>query len=410
MGIATEDRRHVVLFTGDSSYGVLSYLTTDLARAFIAHGWTTEVVDLTRLSLATELRRIQREDRVRFFCAYSGYGADIIANNQLLYDVLEIPYVGLMLDNPCYFPTRHLTASDQLMLLHGDDGHHDVSVEISPRGSWRGLFRLASTPWADAERPLAARTYGAMFASKGGDPLRYERELRATLDASSRRFVFEVAATLGAQREPQRVWEVARTHAAALGMSTEQPPSVAYHTLVLRADHLARLRRATAVARVLVPLPITFVGGDWSHLQTPTSRATFLPPAPLPAVRRMMADSRVVLNVQPGTTDSMHDRMVLGLHAGAVVVSDSNPVIRERVGHDAFVVWDGNPENIADLVSDSMRASPALQSRAAHGLGMARERLTLTEMAGTLLQTVQLHWTQRAQQPATALHPLARSA
>lgn len=410
MGIATEDRRHVVLFTGDSSYGVLSYLTTDLARALMAHGWTTEVVDLTRLSLATELRRIQREDRVRFFCAYSGYGADIIANDRLLYDVLEVPYVGLMLDNPCYFPTRHLTASDQLMLLHGDDGHHDVSVEISPRGSWRGLFRLASTPSTDGERPLAARTYQAMFASKGGDPLRYECELRATLDASSRRFVFEVAAALGAQHAPQRVWEVARAHAALLGMRPDESPSVAYHTLVLRADHLARLRRATAVARALLAVPITFVGGDWSHLQTATRRATFLPAAPLPAVRRMMADSRVVLNVQPGTTDSMHDRLVLGLQAGAVVVSDSNRVIRERVGDDACVVWDGSPANIADVVSDATRDTAALQSLATRGLRIAREHLTLAQMAGELLQTVRLHGARRAQQAATAQHSLARSA
>ena len=397
---------HVVLFTGHSSYGVLSHLTTDLARAFISTGATAEIVDLARVAVATEFRRIQREGRVAFFCAFSGYGLDLTSGNVLLYDVMNVPYLGLLLDNPCYFPSRHFRASDNLLLLHGDDGHHAVSAEVSPVNSWRGLFRLASSPWTEPAAPLAERAATALFASKGGDPQQYESWLLRAMPAPAARFIFDVAADLGAQHTPQRVWEVARRHAAARGTHTGFATATFYHELVRHADHLARLRRATAVARALQALPVTFVGGEWSHVRTKKSRSTFLPPAPLPAVRRLMAESSVTINVQPGTTDSLHDRLILGLHAGAAVVSDTNDVIDEIVGRDAFHCWDGDPAGIADLVAATLREPHTHQAAADRGQSRAREALTMTRLARHLLDVVQWQRTLRGTTPAVAARAL----
>jgi hypothetical protein len=378
-------REHVVLFAGQSSYGVLSHLTTDLARAFVASGASAEIIDLTRLSFATELRRLQREQRVTLFCGYSGYGADLRVNNALVFDAVQRPYVGLMLDNPCYYPMRHVRASDRVLLLHGDDGHHDVSVELSPRGSVRGVFRLAASAWQRPIPPLTARATPALFASKGGNPVRYECGLSQRYSGQSLRFIRTVADALGSRAEPQRVWDVARAvaHGTTSGADFEQVER--YCALVAHADHLARLRRATAVARALCALPVTFVGGDWSHLSIASVAATFLPPAPLPVVRRLMADSTIVLNVQPGTTHSMHDRFVLGLHAGAAVVSDTNLVIDATVGADAFVRWNGDPGSIADRVADTLRNRGAMQPVADCGLRVARARLTLQGVVSSVL-------------------------
>jgi hypothetical protein len=382
------DRPHVVLLTGESSYGVLSYLTADLARAFVARGWSAELLDLTRLSLATEVRRLQREPALRAFCAYSGYGADLRAGDVLLYDALQVPYVGLMLDNPCYHPARHFIASEQLCYLHGDDGHHAVSVEVSPAGSHRGLFRLASSPWHEPIRPLVDRAPRAVFASKGGDPLQYERELVPQYRPRSLRFIHDVADAIGASPTPQRVWEVARARRASSGLTDDPRTSLLYHALVAHADHLARIRRATAVARALLASPVTFVGGSWAHVSHAATRATFLPPAPLPTVRRLMAEHQVVLNVQPGTTDSIHDRFVLGLHAGAVVLSDTNAFIDATVGRDSFACWSGAPAALADALADVMTDAPRAQRLATRGLLVARERLTLDPVVATVEQAL----------------------
>lgn len=398
----TTDRQHVVLLTGTSSYGVLSHLTVDLAEAFLACGWTAEIIDLSRLSIRTELHRLEREGGAGFFCAYSGYGADLLTQEGLFYDVVGVPYVGLMLDNPCYFPDRHWRASPNLVFLHGDDGHHDVSVEISPPDSWRGVFRLAVAPWHRPMVPLAERSHAMLFASKGGDPDAYAAKLRMMHDAPSCDFLFDVADALGATPAPQRVWDVAKARMAAAGLSTGVRLQEKYHALVAHADHLARLRKATAVARALRALPVTFVGGAWDHVASTGDRARFLPPAGLPAVRALMADSRTVLNVQPGTTDSMHDRLLLGLHAGAATISDSNRVIDSLVGADAFVRWDGDPTHIADVVSETLRDLPAADQTAGAGYRLARERLTLERMASGIVQTVALHRALRAAAPTPA--------
>jgi hypothetical protein len=374
----------VVLLTGESSYGVLSYLTADLARAFVARGWSAELLDLTRLSLATELRRLQRDPALQLFCAYSGYGADLQVGDVLLYDALQVPYVGLMLDNPCYHPARHFGASEQRWYLHGDDGHHAVSVEISPAGSQRGLFRLASAPWHEPVRALADRAPRALFASKGGDPLQYERDLVPQYRPRSLRFIHDVAEAIGASDTPQRVWEVARARRAASGLSDDPRASVLYHALVAHADHLARIRRATAVAAALLHSPVTFVGGAWAHVSHAATQATFLPPAPLPTVRRLMAEHQVVLNVQPGTTDSIHDRFVLGLHAGAVVVSDTNAFIDAAVGREAFVCWDGAPSSLGETLDVVMADTACAQTVATRGLAVAREHLTLDSVVGAV--------------------------
>ncbi|MCA0375355.1 MAG: hypothetical protein LCH84_06780 [Gemmatimonadetes bacterium] len=384
-------RRHVVLCTGVSSYGVLSYLSNDLARAFIAAGYTAEVLDLSRVAIPTELRRLVVEDRTAFCCGFSGYGANIqTSTGETAYDALGIPYVGLMLDNPTYYPARHLTASTQTIFLHGDDGHHDVSVAISPDGSHRGLFRLACAPWTAPLAPLALRSATAVFASKGGDPTAYEQLIRRTVDAAGVRLVFAVADALGAQAAPQRVWDVAWAHAPR-----GQEADARWHTLVTHADHLARIRRATAVARALGALPVTFVGGEWAHVAPQCTRATFLPGTPLPEVRRLMAASRVVLNVQPGTTDSIHDRFLLGLHAGAAVVSDSNRFIDDALGRDQFVCWDGDVATLADCVADTLRRAAsgdaALQAMAARGTDAARAHFALDRLVHHLGAVVQAH-------------------
>lgn len=384
-------RRHVVLCTGVSSYGVLSYLSNDLARAFIAAGYTAEVLDLSRVALPTELRRIVVEDKTAFFCGFSGYGANIEgANGQVAYDALDIPYVGLMLDNPTYYPARHEYLSAQSIFLHGDDGHHDVSVAISPRGSHRALFRLATAPWAAPVAPLAARTNTAVFASKGGDPAQYERMVRRTVDATGVRTVLAIADALGRQDAPQRVWDVAWAHAPK-----DQRVDARWHAVVSHADHLARIRRATRVAQALVRLPVTFVGGDWTHLDTARAHATFLSGAPLADVRRLMASSAVVINVQPGTTDSIHDRFLLGLHAGAVVVSDSNRFIDAQLGREQFALWNGSVATIADCVRDTLHDARvgdfAVQATADRGYAAARAHFALDRLVAHIGAVVDSH-------------------
>jgi len=381
-------RRHVVLCTGVSSYHVLSYLSNDLARAFVDAGWSAEVLDLSRVATPTELRRIVLANRTAFFCGYSGYGANIMgANGTLAYDALGIPYVGLMLDSPSYYPSRHEIPSAQMILLHGDDGHHDTSCAISPAGSVRGLFRLATSRWTTPTVPLQQRTQTVLLASKGGDPAQYEAMLRRTLDNKSRRAVLAIAESLGASSVPQRMDEVARAV-----MPTDRRDAQ-WHTIAAHGDHLARIRRATAVARALLPLPVTFVGGQWQHLNQSSGRATFLPGAPLPDLRRLMASSAGVLNVQPGTTDSVHDRLLLGLHAGAAVVSDSNRFIDEHVGRDRFTWWDGDTRTIADVVAHTLDTitTPEAQERADHGRARAETRFSLDTLVEHLLATVAAH-------------------
>lgn len=381
-------RRHVVLCTGVSSYNVLSYLSTDLARAFARAGWTAEVLDLSRLATPTELRRVVMEDRTAFFCGYSGYGSNIVgANGQLAYDALGVPYVGLMLDSPCYYPSRHEARSAQTIFLHGDDGHHDVSMAISPAGSHRGLFRLAVASCTGEVLPLARREQTVLFASKGGDPQRYESMLRNTIDARGLRFIFSVAEALHTAAGPSRVWDV------ATALAPDTVFDARWHALVAHADHLARIRHATAVAQALLPLPVTFVGGEWHHLEAPSGGTTFLPGMQLPDVRRRMASSAFVLNVQPGTTDSVHDRFLLGLHAGAGVISDSNRFIDTHVGRERFVCWNGHPDTIADVVADTLRhaRTPAMQERATQGLVRARERFDLATLVRHLGAVVDAH-------------------
>ncbi|MCU0636356.1 MAG: hypothetical protein MUE41_15925, partial [Gemmatimonadaceae bacterium] len=212
--LATPERRHAVFFTGQSSYGVLGFLTTELARALKACGWTAEILDLSRLHIPRELGRIADEGGASLFCGLSGYGSDLVLDGRLLYDQVDATYVGLMLDSPCYFPHRHLTSTPRHLFLHGDDGHHDVSVEVSPAGSWRGLFRLGATPESTPLAPVSRRRPTVLFASKGGDPDAYALQLRRSLDADAFAFVRDVADALEAHHAPRRAWEVARARLA----------------------------------------------------------------------------------------------------------------------------------------------------------------------------------------------------
>ena len=139
-------RRHVVLCTGVSSYGVLSYLSNDLARAFIAAGYTAEVLDLSRVAIPTELRRLVVDDALMGI-THVIRGDDHLINaarQKQIYDALEWD-----LPNMSHIP-----------LIHGPDGS-----KLSKRHGALGVDAYRAMGYL----PMALRNYLVRLGWSHGD-------------------------------------------------------------------------------------------------------------------------------------------------------------------------------------------------------------------------------------------------
>ena len=148
-GLAVTGEDLVVLTGQPTPYGMLEHLSAEWVLALRELGRRAWLLRTGVAGGVEALQALLAAGRPRAFLAFSGVNWDLMANDRLLYDVLDIPYVGLMFDDPAYFPQRHRLASRNLALLFTDDDHHAASLALSPANAPRGRFRFGVRPPVD---------------------------------------------------------------------------------------------------------------------------------------------------------------------------------------------------------------------------------------------------------------------
>jgi hypothetical protein len=372
----------IVFLVGHSGYDVLTYMTQELDRAVQALGYTTATVDL-------KAGRYDIPVPQRFFCAYSGIGAELMWEGQLLYDAVRVPYVGLQLDKPSYFPSRHLIESKYFLLFHFDLKYHEASVDISPPSAYRGLLELCYEVPQDLTSPLAERDIPVLFASKGGNP-RSHRDSLSHLPHKIQSIIDDIvdACVWG---PPLPIWDVAKERIQSEGLLSGFHKLEMFHVIVRESDHLIRLHRTTRVLESLLHLPIYVVGGQWDHIDKSNGAATFVPGVSLPELRWLMSKAQIVLNVQQNATHWVHDRLIYGLMHGAIAASDANSYIDQRIGRDKYLGFQCDDGGAADLMADALRDIAARQPIATRGQQFARESFDIRRMAAKLVAAIETY-------------------
>ena len=218
LAITGED---LVFLTGQPTpYGMLEHLSAEWVLALRELGRRAWLLRTGVPGGMEALQALLAAGRPKAFLAFSGVNWDLLANERSLYDVLDIPYVGLMFDDPAYFPQRHRLGSRNLTLLFTDDDHHDASRALSPANAPRGRFRFGVRPPVDVPIEHDARTIPILFAKTPGD---LDRERRSWNDlAPPLRAIINDVADAALWQDERGLWPIVRERLALDGITADR--------------------------------------------------------------------------------------------------------------------------------------------------------------------------------------------
>jgi hypothetical protein len=347
----------VFLVGQPTPYGMLEHFSAEWVLAMRALGRNAWLLDTGGLHGLASLQALLAAGRPRAFVAFSGVNWDLLANDRLLYEVLAVPYVGLMFDDPAYFPQRHRVASPWLTYLFTDRDHHDASVALSPPTAPRGRFRFGVRPPSEAPPPFEERAHSILFAKSPGDP---DADRAAWQhEAPAMRSILNDVADAALWQDARSVWAIAQERLATDGLTHGLAATIGMATIVAKVDHYVRLARAQRVVQALAPHDAVIVGEGWRAHLPARSRARIVASCTMPELLGLMAQSRVLVNVQPNNREAPHERLLFGMQRGCCVLTDAPSPMRAAVGESnvhAFR-WDA-PLNdvVAHLLQDPARA------------------------------------------------------
>jgi len=385
VGDAVRDDDLVFLQGHPTPYGMLEHLTREWVQAVRETGRRAWLVPVAGTIGLERLQSLLSAGRPRAFVAFSGVHWDLMAGDRLLFDVISVPYVGLMFDDPAYFPQRHWVSSRNLTLLFTDDDHHDASRALSPTTAPRGRFRFGVQPPVAAPLPHAKRTRSILFAKTPGDPVA-ERRAWDALGPAMRAILNDVADAALWQDE-RGLWSIARERLAADGLSSGVDATIGMATIVARVDQYVRLARAVRVVKALASHDAWIVGSGWRAHLPANHRAKVIEDCPMATLLGLMDTSRVSVNVQPNNRYAPHERLLYGMQRGCCVLTDAAAPIRAAVGDDRIHVfrWTDDLEGVvADLLATPDRAE-AIAERAAP---YAADAWSTTSAAAGLVRTI----------------------
>jgi hypothetical protein len=358
----------VVFLAPRDPYGALLAFSHEWAQALRDLGQPADVLDLDAPGGMDALAHIAQHERPRAFCGFAGVGGDLRVGDELLYDLIRVPYVGLMFDHPAYFWTRHVFASPFHTLLFTDADHRAVSESLAPPGARRGAFRFGVTPPVAAPRPLADRAIHIVIAKGGRDPDRIRAEWDGPFSLAEREMmdgVLDVA--LWDSTVP--VWEVTLAHARAMGFPPGAERSRQFVATVYAIDEYIRSARAARALRALAPHRPIVIGGDTLAAGIRDERLRLRPTLPFDRLLTVLDDAQVVLNIHPNNRHVPHERLLYGMQRGCVMLSDASPALRATMGDDRFLCFDWREpleDRFAAWLTEVTRYQPLADRATAH--------------------------------------------
>ncbi|MBV5336122.1 hypothetical protein JZU48_03820, partial [bacterium] len=293
------------------------------------------IVDLRlpRDALGAQLSAVCDADDLIALVGFNTLGSTVKVDGRTLHDALGAPFVSYLVDHPLFH-------ADRLSLLHEQpvlcvdaahvrflEGFGMPQAHFAPHGASTPPDYYSAPRWAD--RP------GRVLFAGSYEPLAPLRDRLAAVVAHDRAAgdagipplsaAFHALADEGPFLNDQSLIDAAAVHPLTFGVQQFLGISAHYATLLqcLILWHRAKLRWSVLTRLDQDGLAVDLAGDGWDAagfaLHRPLGSKSF------PELHRLLPSYRFALNTAPLFGEGLHDRVVYGALAGAVVCTDHNP-------------------------------------------------------------------------------------
>lgn len=313
----------ILVYRALSQNDVLTAMSEGLARGLAEHGAETTLLALDGEDWLQTLAGTLDRGRFDHVLAFGSFSADLVAaGGRSLFDVAGCGFVGWDFDHPAYQYRRFSTPIRRRLQIAASQSHLDFARLIGSTGAERLMLPAANTV-VDDPAPLEARPVAiAVAMSWLGEPQRWWAEWKGT---PAYALIEGVVERLLADEEA----DILRAYRGALeATGNDIALDENLCNILARIALFVRQYDRLGVAKTLVEagVPCTICGNGWRERLGEHAHISYAADLAYSDLGELYGRARTVVNLNAANGGS--ERAILGMACGALVVSDSSPLLR----------------------------------------------------------------------------------
>lgn len=386
----------VVLFKGQSQYDVLRIFIDQLGKGFKEQNKEVVIVDLLANDVLQQLQNAFQKP-CDFVFAFNAMGIELQVNNRSLYDVMNVPFIASLVDDPVYHLSRLEQPVENMLITCVDRAHMNFinsyyggqrTCVFLPHGGCKPIKSLKKA------HEYETREIDVLFAGSYHDPDHFRnqwknqsRPLAKLLDDIVEHILNKDYINLAVAADEVLTFK-------SIYLSHELSNQLI--KLLPFVDKYVRAYRRKIGLQILAKagIKIEIYGSNWENFNLETSNNIRIhPPINFLELLHLMQKSKIVLNIEPSFSMGGHERVFSAMLNAAVAVTNMNGFYsKEFIDGKEIVLYswsklDELPEKIMQVLSD--RA--IFESIRLAGQQKAETHHTWTERAKQILEFVDLY-------------------
>lgn len=330
----------ILLFKGLSQYDVVRRFIDDLATAFNALNKEVLVIDLASENHNVQLLQDAFSKECDFVCGFNLNGCDLGIGQegiQFLKDV-GIPYIGIFTDNPLYHSLKfrlvdNVGMPDNFLITCVDKLHLGI-LEYCGKASFSSFLPHAGSYRDDVDRyrNMESRTKDVVFFGS------YSKPNISWTNHPMKPLLDDIADLMLSSENIQvqdALQQVLQTKNYILSSEFFQR----ILKLVVHVDIYVRNVRRTRMITELADagIKLSIYGNGWDQLPC-TKHFKVYKAVSFDEVLRIMADTKIVINLVDSFSYGSHERVFSAMLNGSVAVTDFNGYWQEQFVEDKELV------------------------------------------------------------------------
>jgi len=312
-------RNRIIGLVAQNENDALAVVSGSIGHLLSTAGYVWQIINLLAPEGLQELSAALGKDDIAFAFGFAGVGSQLSKDGANLWTALQVPFVAFWYDHPAHNYRQHMVPSPYILNCYHVRDHYEARLKYLPLNNAAillppvgGLNPFArSSPWVQRERTF-------LFVKTACEPELISRKWQTC--SPLLRHVLETLA-----EQALRNGDLDLADAAAVAFAEAGHPISDFDNffgVIQEIDNYVRAWRSDRLARALLSYPSRIVGRGWDYLAQQPGHAEFIPPFPAHELIWRFVNQRLIANSSPLWRDGIHERVVHGIAAGAVTLTD----------------------------------------------------------------------------------------
>lgn len=372
--------KHILFIQG--IYDTIDLFIAALSTTFEQLGYISHIIDVRDKETVTQqLKHLLEEPGIDAVVTFNNIGYNLsFSEGKNIWEEQNIPYYNILMDHPFHYdyPLRH--APKTSVVFCTDKNHVDYLRRFYPNLQQVDFLPHAGME-ADISMPSEPGTCHLCHAGNAKHPLIEDRPIDVLYAGGLSKYVAEgLVPDLGEIREfdafaltqevladliqnPYQTTESAiEKYLFSIGKQYSNEELCHWITELRFLDSFATSFYREQSVRLLVEngIKVTVFGGGWDQCDwADNPNLVYGGKVLAPQVLELMNHSKIVLNTMTWYKNGIHDRIINGMLAGAVVVTDTSKYLleeKERMPGEGLVTFElpemqQLPQMVGELLS-----------------------------------------------------------